>query len=357
MKTTRAALADGRELIYFDHDDAPERATLDRRDLPEVSSASELRWDPLLREWVMMASHRQARTFQPPVEQCPLCPSRDGYLSEVPADDYGVVVFENRFPSLSTHATAGTSAVHPLVEVRSGLGRCEVVCFSSDHDASFADLSVADAGLVVEAWVHRTAELSGIEGVEQVFCFESRGEEIGVTLSHPHGQVYAYPFVTPRTARMRESALAYRQETGADLQTDLLRAELEDGARVVAASDHWAAFVPAAARWPVEVHLYPRRRVRTLAELDAAERVDLAEIYLDLLNRFDRLYDRPLPYIAAWHQGVVHDADDLDYLHLELFSIRRSADKLKYLASSESGMGAFITDSLPEATAQRLRDV
>lgn len=350
-------MADGRELIYFDHDDAPARATVDPRDLPEVSSASELRWDPLMREWVMMASHRQSRTFLPPADECPLCPSRDGNGSEIPAEDYDVVVFENRFPSLSTHAALGpTVPDHPLVDVRPGFGRCEVVCFSSNHDASFADLSPTDAALVIEAWAQRTSELSAVEGIEQVFCFESRGEEIGVTLSHPHGQIYGYPFVTPRTERMRASALAYRQATDGDLHTDLVKAEVADGTRVVTESPHWVAFVPAAARWPVEVHLYPRRRVRTLAELDAAERDDLATVYLDLLQRLDRLYDAPLPYIAAWHQGVVHDPQELDHLHLELFSIRRTADKLKFLAGSESGMGAFITDSLPETVAQRLRD-
>lgn len=358
VKTTRTSLADQRELIYFDHDDSPARATVDPRALPTVSSSSQLRWDPLQEEWVMMASHRQTRTFLPPTDECPLCPSRDGHQSEVPAADYDVVVFENRFPSLSTHATMDpTPSDNPLIPVRPGFGRCEVVCFSSNHDASFADLSVPEAELVIQAWAHRTTELSRLPGVEQVFCFESRGREIGVTLSHPHGQIYGYPFLTPRTERMRAAVRRHRERTGEDLHATLLKHELEAGTRVIARTPHWVAFVPGAARWPVEVHVYPQRRVRLLAELDPAERRDLATLYLDLLRRFDRLYDAPLPYIAAWHQGAVSDPEELDYLHLQLFSIRRTADKLKYLAGSESGMGAFVTDALPEAIAQRLRDV
>ena len=357
VHTTAATLADGRELFYFDRDGTADRSAVDRRELAPVARASQLRRDPLLDEWVMMASHRQGRTFMPPTDQCPLCPSTPGRSSEIPAADYEVAIFENRFPSLTTDAAPVAAGDHPLVDVRPGFGRCEVVCFSSDHDARFADLSPAQVELVIEAWADRTTALSAIPGVQQVFCFESRGREIGVTLTHPHGQIYAYPFVTPRTERMREVARRHRERTGGDLHTDVLEAELAARVRVVAESRHWVAFVPAAARWPVEVHVHPRRRVRTLAELDAPERAGLAVLYLDLLARFDRLYDAPLPYIAAWHQGVVSDPEGLDRLHLQLFSIRRTADKLKYLAGSESGMDAFITDALPETVAQRLRDV
>jgi UDPglucose--hexose-1-phosphate uridylyltransferase len=355
---TVTTLADGRELIYFDLGSGARRRGHDARSLSPVSTSSQMRWDPLLEEWVMMAAHRQDRTFLPPTDDCPLCPSTNGRRTEIPADDYDVVVFENRFPSLSADAElAGACRDHPLVEVRPAVGRCEVVCFSSDHSQSFADLTPAQARLVVDVWADRTVALSGVEGVEQVFCFESRGEEIGVTLSHPHGQIYAYPFTTPRTSRMFRAAAHHRLRTGRDLHTDVIDAECRSGIRLVAENEHWMAFVPAAARWPVEVHLYPRRRVKSIPDLDGAERDALAMIYLDLLARLDRLYDMPLPYIAAWHQGPVDDPDDLGYLHLQLFSMRRTADKLKYLAGSESGMGAFVTDALPEQVARRLREV
>ncbi|MBK1783132.1 galactose-1-phosphate uridylyltransferase [Prauserella cavernicola] len=358
MKRTITTLADGRELLYFDTDDAAVHPQRDPRTLPAVSTTSQLRLDPLLDEWVMMAAHRQNRTFQPPVESCPLCPSSAGNQTEIPSPGYTVAIFENRFPSLSTAAVPPEADVdHPLVPVRPGFGRCEVVCFTSDHHARFADLSTEQATLVVDAWADRTAELSTLDGVEQVFCFESRGAEIGVTLGHPHGQIYAYPFVTPRTRRMFEVARAHRERTGRDLHADILAAERAAGVRMLAETEHWVAFVPAAARWPVEVHLYPLRRVRSIPELTAAERSDFAALYLDVLRRFDRLYDAPLPYIAAWHQGPVADEQELGYLHLQLFSVRRTADKLKYLAGSESGMDAFITDALPEDIARRLREI
>ncbi|TDC47455.1 galactose-1-phosphate uridylyltransferase [Jiangella ureilytica] len=356
MKRTTARLADGREIIYFDRrDDATHRLD-DPRDLPPVSTTSQLRYDPVLAEWVAMAGHRQTRTFLPPKDLCPLCASTPDRPTEVPSATYDVVAFENRFPSLSTHATTGATGTE-LVPVRPGTGRCEVLVFSSDHNASFATLAPAHARLVVEAWVDRTAELSAVPGVEQVFCFENRGEEIGVTLSHPHGQIYAYPYVTPRTARMMQSAREHRDRTGRNLFADVLAEERAAGTRIVGQTAHWTAFVPAAARWPVEVHLYPHRQVAEIGDLDDTERDEFVTLYLDVLRRFDALYDAPLPYIAAWHQAPVRHDRDLAYLHLQAFSIRRAADKLKYLAGSESAMGAFVTDVLPEDVAARLREV
>jgi len=357
MKRTSSTLADGREILYYDLDDGAVRELVDPRRLPPVSTAPQLRRDPFLDEWVMIASHRQARTFLPPTDECPLCPSTPTRHTEIPASDYDVAIFENRFPSLSTRATTvGLTGPLPMVPMEAGFGRCEVVCFTSDHTSRFADLPAAHARLVVDAWADRTAELSAIPGIAQVFCFESRGEEIGVTLSHPHGQIYAYPFVTQRTSRMLEVARAYRTRAGSDVFADLLAAERRAGERVVADNDHWTAFVPAAARWPVEVHLFPHRRVGSIPELTDGERDDFVSLYLDVLGRFDRLFDAPLPYISAWHQAPVDDAEQLAHLHLQLFSVRRAADKLKYLAGSESGMGAFITDLLPEDVAGWLRD-
>jgi UDPglucose--hexose-1-phosphate uridylyltransferase len=357
VKRTSARLADGREIIYFDSDDAPERTRDDPRQLPPVATSSQLRHDPLLDEWVVMAGHRQDRTFMPAAAENPLAPSTDTVRTEIPSPDYEVVVFENRFPSLSMNAaTPDADAATPLVARKAGIGRCEVVCFTSDPHGSFATLSPGQARLVVEAWADRTEELGRVPGVEQVFCFENRGAEIGVTLSHPHGQIYAYPFVTPRTARMLETARLHEKATGRNLFADVL-AEERSGPRVVATSEHWTAFVPAAARWPVEVHLYPHRQVPDIPALTDAERDDFVSVYLDVLRRFDRLYDAPLPYIAAWHQAPVNADRELAYLHLQAFSIRRTADKLKYLAGSESAMGAFITDVLPEDAAARLREV
>ncbi|WP_327675109.1 galactose-1-phosphate uridylyltransferase [Kitasatospora sp. NBC_00458] len=362
---TAARLADGRELIYFDRGEAPAgRDAADLRPLDAAAPSSEVRLDPLTGAWVTVAAHRQVRTYHPPADQCPLCPSRDGRLSEIPAADYQVAVFENRFPSLAgnpaTHPVQPTSG-DPLHTTRPGTGRCEVVCFTADHSASFADLDEDRARLVLDAWTDRTAELSALEGVRQVYCFENRGPEIGVTLAHPHGQIYALPFTTPRTARMIEQAARHRAATGRNLFEDLVAAERADGERVVLAGEHWTAFVPFAARWPYEVHLHPHRRVPDLTGLDEDERAELPGVYLELLRRFDRLFGDaerhvPAPYISAWHQAPTVDGGELA-LHLELFTVRRTADKLKYLAGTESGMEAFMNDVAPEDAARRLREV
>ncbi|MFI9152779.1 galactose-1-phosphate uridylyltransferase [Streptomyces sp. NPDC053367] len=350
MKKTSTRLADGRELIYYDLRDDSVRDAVDRRPLEPTVTTSEVRRDPLLGDAVAIASHRQGRTYHPPADECPLCPTEGDRLSEIPDSSYDVVVFENRFPSL-----AGDS------------GRCEVVCFTSEHTASFASLSEEQARLVLDAWTDRTSELSHLPSVEQVFCFENRGAEIGVTLQHPHGQIYAYPFTTPRTALMLRQVAAHKDATGGENLFDTVLEQELAGERVVLEGEHWVAFVPYAAHWPYEVHLYPKRRVPDLLALDEAARTDFPKVYLELLRRFDRIFgpdEPPTPYIAAWHQapfGALEEFDGVqrdDFaLHLELFTIRRTSGKLKFLAGSESGMNVFINDIRPEAAAERLREV
>jgi UDPglucose--hexose-1-phosphate uridylyltransferase len=358
VRRTLRHLADGREILYFDSaPDTPERVAEDTRDLEPAAARSEIRLDPLTGEWVAMAAHRQARTYKPPADLCPLCPTKPGKPTEVPEADYDVVVFENRFPSFATWITGERSTVDGmgLVPVAPGRGRCEVVCFTSDHDGSFAGLDPRQVRTVVDVWADRTAALSAVDGVEQVFPFENRGEEIGVTLTHPHGQIYGYPFVTPKTERMLEVARAYVAEHGRPPLGDVLAAECTAGTRVVATGEHWTAFVPPAARWPVHVQVVPHRQVPDIPSLSDDERDDFAEVYLQVLRRCDALYARPLPYVAGWHQAPVHRDRELGWLHLELFSILRARDRLKYLAGSESGMGVWINDSTPEQIAERLR--
>ena len=353
-------LADGRVLYYFDAEPGVVRDAKDTRDLPRTTTSSEIRWDPLLDQWVVIASHRQARTFLPPPDECPLDPSRDGRHTEIPADDYEVVVFENRFPSLETGALLGPDPDNladddPLFTRRAGVGRCEVVCFTSDHSAAFASLPPERVDTVFAAWVDRTRDLNAMPEVEQVFVFENRGEEIGVTLSHPHGQIYAYPFVPPRMRRQIESAGRYRERTGECLHCVLLAAERRAGTRIVAENDLVTVVVPHAARWPYEAHVYPRRHVPDLPALTDAERAAVARAYLDLLQRFDRLFPTPTPYIAAWMQAPARNDRELMHLHAEVFSIRRAAGKLKYLAGSESGAEVWINDISPEGAAAALR--
>lgn len=359
---TSSTLSDGRELIYFDDPGSSPRPTasmVDHRGLPPRGEPGEVRFDALTGEWVAVAAHRQSRTHLPPADQCPICPTTTGNPSEIPAPDYDVVVFENRFPSLGPEvgavpANAAWGTKGPAY------GRCEVVSFTPEHTGSFSGLSGTRSRTVIEAWAQRTAALSALPGIQQVFPFENRGADIGVTLHHPHGQIYAYPYVTPRAAVMGEAARKFHeaQDGRETLTGSLLRAEREDGSRMVLEGEHFSAYVPFAARWPLEVHLVPHRHVPDLAALSGEEKDELAHVYLDLLRRLDALYPTPTPYISAWHQAPLDPAlRPSGYLHLQLTSPRRAADKLKYLAGSEAAMGAFINDTTPESVAARLREV
>jgi UDPglucose--hexose-1-phosphate uridylyltransferase len=355
-------LADGRELFYYDREPGSDRSAPDRRtDLPTTHTTSQIRWNPLMRDYATIAGHRQNRTYKPPAGLCPLCPSRNGAHTEVPAADYEVAVFENRFPSYSLHSAGTVPLVtEPPFMSGPGAGRCEVVCFTSNHDQHFHQLSTEQARTVVDAWADRTSALAAVESIEYVFCFENRGEEIGVTLTHPHGQIYGYPFVPPRFYKMIEALRSHRQRAGRCLQCDLLRAELDAGLRIVEESEHWVAYVPFAARWPYEVRLVPRRHLPGLPALDDAERNDLARIYLSVLGRYELLFDTPIPYVAGWQQAPVRagtDDGELWHLAAEVFTIMRAPGILKFLAGSESGAGVWINDVAPEEAARRLRDV
>ena len=350
---TVRTLADGREIAYYDATPGHARDAVDRRALDDAPTHTELRRDPLLDEWVVVAGHRQARTFLPPTSECPLCPTHGDQLTEVPESDYDVVVFENRFPSLTEDLPEG------FVEepgTRHGFGRCEVMCFTSDHGSSLAQVTPERLRLVLEAWIDRDRVLSAIPGVEYVFVFENRGVEIGVTLSHPHGQIYAYPFIPPRDTAMRAAALAHRESTGRSLFADVIAAEEEDGSRIVHDGEHWVGFVPRAARWPYEIQLFTRRPVSRLSDLNAAEREEFSTIYLEMLRSLDAVLGVQMPYIAAWHQAPVNVVDDDSRLFLEVFSLRRAAGKLKYLAGSESAAWVWINDISPEQAAQAIRD-
>ncbi len=349
MWRTCGRLADGREIIYFDESPGSGRAAVaDTRDLPAAATGpSALRWDLLAGEWVMYAEQRQERTYRPATQECPLCPSRPGRPTEIPAASYDVVVFGNRFPALN------------------GPGRCEVICFTEDHEASFASLSPRRVRTVFEAWADRTSELGSLPDVRHVYCFENRGEEIGVTLHHPHGQVYAFPFVPPRTQRLLDRASEHLAKTGRNLFDDVAAAEVADGRRLVAGNEHWTAFVPRFARWPFEIMIFPAVRVPDLAAVSDLARDAFGPVCTDVLRRLDGLFGMPMPYIAAWQQAPAGSAGSADLaagraefgLHLHITGIRRAPGKLKYVAGTESGAGAWSNDVLPEEAARMLAEV
>lgn len=359
MRRTARTLSDGREIIYFDHDSTPAREAVDQRGLTDKTGLGELRYDAFTGEWIAVAGHRQTRTFLPSASECPLCPTRDGLLSEIPDAQYDVVVFENRFPSLRDPEGDWSRPAPEWGATAPAAGRCEVVCFSDDHNGAFKLLSPDAARLVIDAWVDRTAAMAALPYIRQVFPFENRGEEIGVTLHHPHGQIYGYSYVPPRMSKLIELSTAYRTTTNRPLIADVVAKELADGRRTIFEAEHWVAFIPIAARWPYEVQVHPRREVHDFTELEEAEKAELATLYPRLLRALDGLFRLEMPYVAAWFQapfnGPKHERTGIT-LHLQLQTTRRAPGKLKFPAGSEMAMWAYISDVPPEQSAAELRE-
>lgn len=351
-------LFDGREIHFFDDENSSLSATRkeDQRPKGERPPLAELRHDPLTNEWISVAAHRHTRAFLPPSHECPLCPASETNLSEIP-DLFDVAVFENKNPSFASPPQTGelpsfdSAKRLELGSTRPSIGRCEVVVFSPEHEGSLGTMPVKRVFTVLSALADRTDALQRLPGVKQVFPFENRGQDIGVTLHHPHGQIYSYPYVTPKTGKVLESISRY----GQNLFEDILDFESKSD-RVVLRSDSFTAYVPFAARWPIEVHLLPHRHIHNHTELTDSERVELAEAFSKLLGVFETIYPTPTPYIAAWHQAPLTDGGENVRLQLQITSPRRAADKLKYLAGSESAMGAFIADIPANVIASMLRD-
>jgi UDPglucose--hexose-1-phosphate uridylyltransferase len=318
---------------------------------------SELRWHPLLGEWVATATHRQGRTFLPPADFCPLCPTKPGgFPTEVPEADYDIVVFENRFPSLESDPPEPAIEGTELYPVRPGQGICEVVLYSPHHTSTLAGEPVEQIHKLVLVWTDRFRELGALPFVDYVFEFENKGEAIGVTLHHPHGQIYAYPFTPPRVARELEQSLAHHSETGRCLLCDIVAEERADGRRIVAANSSFVAYVPFFARYPYELHIASARHLQALTDMDDKERRDLAEILKAMLVAFDKLFDISFPYMMVLHQRPTDGANyDHYHFHIEFYPPLRTATKLKYLAGSETGAGLFINDTLAEEKAAELR--
>ena len=295
----------------------------------------------------------------PPKELCPLCPTTGALLTEIPESDFEVVVFDNRSPSLRPPDGdwALPDMVGPGTETGQAVGKCEVVCFTPDHGQSFCDLSVSQVRTLLEAWRDRTSELSQLNYIEHIAPFENRGAEIGVTLTHPHGQIYAYSYLPPRVQRMLQAANEYHANTDRVLMDDVVAHEIRDDVRIVARNSEWIAFVPFAARYPFEIHVAPLHPVADLTELSPEASDAFPEIALEVTRRLDGVFGIPMAYVAAWHQAPVRQGREVMRLHWQITSVRRAPGKLKYLAGSELAMGAFIMDMTPEHSAKQLQDV
>jgi len=318
---------------------------------------SELRWNPLMGEWLATATARQDRTFLPPKDFCPLCPTAPGgFPTEIPESSYDIVVFENRFPSLQPAPPEPAIEASELYSVEKSFGECEVVVYTPNHNSTLANEPVEQIYKLVQVWTDRFRELSKLEFVKYVFIFENKGEAIGVTLLHPHGQIYAYPFVPPRVAKELEQSRLHKEKSGRCLLCDIVKEEKTDGRRVVTENDSFVAYIPFFARYPYELHIASQKHSQDLSQFSEGEQKDLAAILKQVLVAFDKLFNVSFPYMMVLHQQP-SDGDNYDFyhFHIEFYPPMRTATKLKFLAGSESGAGMFINDTLAEEKAAELR--
>ncbi len=318
-----------------------------------------LRWHPLRGEWVTYAAYRQDRTFLPPPEYNPLAPTTDpAHPTEVPAGNWDVAVFDNRFPSLGVDPAAHGQPPSLIVPTARALGHCEVVVFAQDPGSSLSQLPLGHIELLFKVWADRTERLARRDGIEYVMPFENRGQEVGVTLHHPHGQIYAYPVVPPVPARMQQLAAEHFKAHSRGLLEQMIGRELEDGRRIIYAGPRAVAFVPVCARYPYEVWVAPVAPVPDFAALDDAQRADLARALKTVLLKYDGLWQRPFPYLSAWYQAPTDGQPHPEsHLHAQFYPPYRTPARLKYLAGTEIGAGFFAMDALPEDKARELQRV
>ena len=321
-----------------------------------LSAAAHLSWPPLRGEWITYAAHRQERTFLPPPQYNPLAPQRNlGYPTEVPHGEWDMAVFENRFPSLGGPIAPPPELIVPTAPAN---GRCEVVVFTQDANASLGLLCLERIALLFDVLADRTSRLGAEEAIKYVFPFENRGAECGVTLNHPHGQIYAYPVVPPIVARMQQLASEHYLRHGRGLLEQHIKAERNDAVRMLYEGKYAVAFVPACARYPYEVWVAPIRPADSFAALTDAERADLARALKTVLRKYDLLWNRPFPYLMAWYQAPTDGAAHPEsHLHAQLWPPYRTRDRLKYLAGTELGAGFFAMDVLPEDKARELQQI
>ena len=323
-----------------------------------LNASPHLRWHPLRGEWVTYAAFRQGRTFLPPPEYNPLAVTVDpANPTEVPAGRWDVAVFDNRFPSLVA-AGSGREVPSLIVPTAPSNGHCEVVVFTQDPKSSLAALPLAHIDLLLQVWADRTRTLGERAEIEYVLPFENRGAEVGVTLHHPHGQIYAYPVVPPVPARMMQVGREHLDKHGRGALAQLIDREREARERVIYEGEHAIAFVPVCARYPYEVWVAPIEPVESFVQLSDAQRRDLARALKTTLLKYDGLWQRPLPYLMAWYQAPTDGKPHPEaHLHAELYPPYRTRDRLKYLAGTEIAAGFFAMDALPEEKARELQQV
>ena len=311
---------------------------------------AELRWNPFKNDWVMVASARQNRP-QMPKDWCPFCPGS----GRVP-DDYEVLKYDNDFPALFMDPPEPDDVGTDFFKVEKAYGKCEVILYSPDHMVTLPQLSVSHVKKLVDLWCERFAELSRFEKSKYVLIFENRGKVVGVTMPHPHGQIYAYPFLPKKLEVKLDSAKNYRAKTGRCLFCDWLKAEEKEEKRVIFENTHFSVIIPFFSEFAYGTQIIAKRHVQYIMDFNEAERLALAETIRNTVGMYDSLFDMPFPYMMCMYNAPVNMGSmGCFHFHIEFFTPMRSKEKQQFLASSETGAWAHCNPTAPEEKADELR--
>ena len=313
---------------------------------------AELRWHPLIGDWVMIASHRQGRP-QMPKDYCPFCPG-----SGVVPEDYIVHKHDNDFPALSQNPPEPDDVANDFFRVKEAYGKCEVILYSPHHTKTLPELPLWHIEKLVDLWQERFSAISADKKIKYVFIFENRGEAVGVTMPHPHGQIYGYSVIPKKIELEWAQAKKHKEETGECLFCRMLEEEQTDGRRVIFENDYFTVFLPFFSEYPYGVYIMPRRHLQNICQFTEAEKRAFAAVLKETAGMLDSLFDYQFPYMMCMHNAPVNleESDAHYHFHVEFFPPMRSADKIKFNASSETGCWAHCNPTAPEEKAEELRN-
>ena len=312
---------------------------------------AELRWNPFVKDWVMIASHRQNRP-QMPKDWCPFCPGS----GKVP-DEFTVYKYDNDFPALSQNPPIPDDVETRIYKTKPAYGKCEVVLYSPEHTVTLPELPVPHIRELVDLWENRFVEISSDENIKYVFIFENRGAAVGVTMPHPHGQIYGYSVVPKKIELEMESCKEHFEENGRCLICDMLEDEVNDGRRIIIENEDFITYLPFFCEYPYGVYIAAKRHFQNLTQMTDREKDNLAKILKETSGMLDNLFDYTFPYMMCMYQNPVNgeDASDFYHFHIAFYPPMRSAEKIKFNASSETGAWAHCNPTAPEEKAEELR--
>ncbi|MDB5083820.1 MAG: galactose-phosphate uridylyltransferase, family 1 [Bacilli bacterium] len=312
---------------------------------------AELRYNPLLDDWTMVASNRQHRPNMPQ-DYCPFCPGS----GKVP-DHYEVHQHDNDFPALSPNPPEPDPVATALYRTEQSVGKCEVILYSPEHTVTLPELPVDHLVKLVNLWTDRFSALSQDPRHKYVMIFENRGAECGVTMPHPHGQIYAYSQMPLKIRAELENCQKHFVSTGHCLICDMNSAEQEFEKRVIAENEHFLAYLPFFTDYPYGLFIVSKNHKTSLLDFTAAEKRSLAELLKDMTGAMDALFDKLFPYMMVIHQRPVNSetVEDYYHFHIEFYPPLRDENKIKYYASSEMGAWAACNPHSVEDTAVHFR--